>query len=334
MRAYNAAGKRAGRGNAVGASDGRTERRLRARAATPPAAAELALIDSWLERAWAEQGLSRHTQSGYRRDLAALASWLSARGARLLSADRAALLSFLSARTQQGYAARSNARLLSALRSFYGQQARLGVIDADPSALLDAPRLPRPLPKALGESEIEALLAAPDPARPIGLRDRAMLELMYATGLRVSELVGLPSTAINLRQGVLRVTGKGGKERLVPLGEEAQHWLERYLAEARPLLVGRRALPLLFAGARGGELSRQLFWRALKAHAVTAGIDSRRVTPHGLRHSFATHLLNRGADLRVLQMLLGHSSLSTTQIYTLVAREGLKRLHAKHHPRG
>ena len=311
-----------------------TERRLRARAAAPAPAAERALVAAWLERAWAEQGLSRQTQDGYRRDLEALARWLAERGSNLLQADRGTLFGFLAERTGEGYSARSNARMLSALRSFYAQQARLGHIAADPSALLDSPKLPRPLPKALSESHVEALLAAPQVDDPLGLRDRAMLELMYATGLRVSELVELPTTAVNLRQGVLRVAGKGGKERLVPLGEEAQHWLERYLDASRPLLLRRRSAPVLFVGARGGLLSRQLFWRAVKRHASAAGIDASRVTPHGLRHSFATHLLNRGADLRVLQMLLGHSSLSTTQIYTLVASEGLKRLHAKHHPRG
>jgi integrase/recombinase XerD len=316
------------------AADQRTRRRLRARAAAPPPDSERALIAAWLERAWAEQGLARLTQDGYRRDLEALARWLAGRGSRLLAADRATLYAFLAERTGEGYSARSNARLLSALRSFYGQQARVGTIAADPSALLESPKLPRPLPKALSESDVEALLGAPDVAVPLGLRDRAMLELMYATGLRVSELVGLPTGAVNLRQGVLRVTGKGGKDRLVPLGEEAQHWLERYLDESRPVVLGRRSAPTLFVGARGGGLSRQLFWRAVKRHALAAGIDASRVTPHGLRHSFATHLLNRGADLRALQLLLGHSSLSTTQIYTLVAKEGLKRLHERHHPRG
>jgi integrase/recombinase XerD len=190
------------------------------------------------------------------------------------------------------------------------------------------------LPKALSESDVEALLQAPVVDDPVGLRDRAMLELMYGAGLRVSELVGLETVQLNLRQGALRVTGKGGKERLVPLGEEAVHWLERYLAQARPLLAGKRALAPLFLSRRGAELSRQVFWQAVKRYAVLAGIDSTRVSPHGLRHSFATHLLNHGADLRALQLLLGHSSLSTTQIYTLVAKEGLKRMHARHHPRG
>jgi integrase/recombinase XerD len=190
------------------------------------------------------------------------------------------------------------------------------------------------LPKALAEAEIDALLAAPDTQTPLGLRDKAMLELMDAAGLRVSELTTLPATAINLRQGVLRVVGKGGKERLVPMGEEAQHWVETYLANARPALAGSRALAPLFLDTHGAPPTRQAFWQLVKRYAVAAGIAPGRVSPHGLRHSFATHLLNHGADLRSLQMLLGHSSLSTTQIYTLVAREQLKRLHQRHHPRG
>lgn len=189
------------------------------------------------------------------------------------------------------------------------------------------------MPKALAETEIDALLAAPDIDTPLGLRDRAMLELMYAAGLRVSELVTLPATAVNLRQGVLRVTGKGSKDRLVPLGEESQHWLETYLARSRPALVGKRSVPALFVGATGEPPTRQQFWSLVKRYAGAAGIDPVRISPHGLRHSFATHLLNRGADLRALQLLLGHSSLSTTQIYTLVAREHLKQLHGRHHPR-
>ncbi|MGE8224199.1 MAG: site-specific tyrosine recombinase XerD, partial [Stenotrophomonas sp.] len=209
------------------------------------------------------------------------------------------------------------------------------------SVLLDPPRLPRLLPKALAESQIDALLAAPDIDTPLGLRDRAMLELMYAAGLRVSELVQLPANAVNLRQGVLRVTGKGSKERLVPLGEESQYWLERYLASSRPLLTGGKAVAPtvagqvpLFVDVDRTPLSRQQFWALVKASAAVAGIDPGKISPHGLRHSFATHLLNHGADLRALQMLLGHSSLSTTQIYTLVAREHLQKLHRKHHPRG
>jgi integrase/recombinase XerD len=310
------------------------ERRLRAQALAPADPADADAIDRFLEAAWAESGLARASLDSYRRDLSGLARWLRPRGVALAAAARTDLFAYLAARADLGYAARSNARLLSALRAFYARQVRLGVRGDDPSALLEPPRLGRSLPKALAESEVDALLQAPDVDTPDGLRDRAMIELMYACGLRVSELVDLPSTAVNLRQGVLRVSGKGGKERLVPLGEEAQHGLERYLAQARPALAAGKARMPLFLTRRGEALTRQRFWSLVKATATQAGIDRARVTPHGLRHSFATHLLNHGADLRALQMLLGHASLSTTQIYTLVAREGLKRLHAKHHPRG
>nr|WP_188310318.1 site-specific tyrosine recombinase XerD [Arenimonas fontis] len=298
-----------------------------------PADEDRHAVAAFLDRAWAEAGLSRHTLDGYRRDLEGLARWLAARGARLAGVGRQDLFAYLAWRAGEGYSPRSNARLLSALRAFFAQQLRLGLREDDPTARLDPPRLGRSLPKALSETEVEALIAAPDPTAPTGLRDRAMIELMYATGLRVSELVNLPATAVNLRQGVLRVTGKGNRERLVPLGEEAQHWLQRYLREARPVLAGGRPAAPLFLGRRGEVLSRQQFWSTVKRLAAAAGVDPVRVSPHGLRHSFATHLLNHGADLRTLQMLLGHSSLSTTQIYTLVAREGLKRLHQQHHPR-
>jgi len=263
-----------------------------------------------------------------------LARWLRPRGVRLLEVQRQDLFDYLAERSARQYASRSNARLLSSLRAFYSLQLRAGVISQDPTALLDAPKLGRSLPKALSESEVEALIQGSDTSSPVGLRNRAMVELMYAAGLRVSELVNLPSAAVNLRQGVLRVMGKGSKERLVPMGEEAQHWLERYLAEARPALVGKRDVLPLFVGRDGEAMTRQQFWSLVKALASGAGIDVAKVSPHGLRHSFATHLLNHGADLRALQMLLGHSSLSTTQVYTLVAREGLKRLHKQHHPRG
>lgn len=298
----------------------------------PPA--ELVTIDEFIERLWAEQGLSRNSLAAYRRDLALLARWLVARRRGLLQATRADLFEYLDVRRRQGYAARSNARLLSALRQFFTQQLRLGRIQTDPTALLESPRLARAVPKALSEAHIEALLAAPGTDTPDALRDRAMLELMYATGLRVSELVGLAAGQLNLRQGVLRVQGKGGKERLVPLGDEAAHWIGRYLAEARAKLARKRQHAALFLGPRGAPLSRQQFWLLVKRHALAAGIDPDRVSPHRLRHSFATHLLNHGADLRALQMLLGHASLSTTQIYTLVAKEGLKRLLEQHHPRG
>ncbi|KAF1716135.1 site-specific tyrosine recombinase XerD [Pseudoxanthomonas yeongjuensis] len=301
-------------------------------------------IAAFLDAIWAENGLAKPTLASYRRDLEGFARWRNIRQGGLAKADRAGLFDYLAMRTGQGYSQRSNARLLSSLRAFYAWLLRRGVRSDDPTALLDPPKLPRSLPKALSESQIDALLAAPQVDTPLGLRDRAMFELMYAAGLRVSELVGLPANAVNLRQGVVRVTGKGSKERLVPLGEESQYWLEKYLAESRPRLAGKPNPESLFLNGKsidgkslGGDRSpptRQQFWGLVKRYAAAAGIDPGKISPHGLRHSFATHLLNRGADLRALQMLLGHSSLSTTQIYTLVAREHLQRLHAKHHPRG
>jgi integrase/recombinase XerD len=251
----------------------------------------------------------------------------------LLKATREDLFNYLRARNKAGIGARTNARELTALRRFYAEQVRHDPAFEDPTLLLDAPKLPRTLPKALAEREVEGLLNAPAVDTPIGLRDRAMLELMYACGLRVSELVTLPLAGLNLRQGVLRVTGKGGKERLVPIGETCMDWLTRYLREARPALAKGRETPALFLSNRAAGMTRQMAWTLVKKHALAAGIAAKRISPHVLRHSFATHLLNHGADLRALQMLLGHSNLSTTQIYTLVAREGLKRLHAQHHPR-
>jgi integrase/recombinase XerD len=307
--------------------------------AAPVAAADAALVAFFLERAWSELGLADNTLAGYRRDLEGFARWLATRGAALASADRAAVQHYLSerggqgGRSGEGYKARSNARLVSTLRHFYRLLVRERRVDADPTLLLDAPKLPRGLPKALSETEVEALLRAP-PDTPLGLRDRAMLELMYATGLRVSELVGITAAQVNLRQGALRVLGKGGKERLVPLGDEAAHWLARYVGEARPLLLKGGRSDALFVSNRRAAMTRQMFWTLVKKHALEAGIAAARISPHVLRHSFATHLLNHGADLRALQLMLGHSSLSTTQIYTLVAKEGLKRLHARHHPRG
>ena len=309
------------------------ERRLRVNALPPVPEPDRQAIEAFIDTVWAENGLARQSLDGYRRDLEGFARWRNRGDGGLADADRSALFDYFAWRTREGYSPRSNARLLSSLRAFYSLRLRRGQRNDDPTALMDPPKLPRSLPKALAESEIDALLAAPDVESPLGLRDRAMLELMYAAGLRVSELVELPSNAVNLRQGVLRVTGKGSKERLVPLGEESQHWLETYLASARPALAGKRSLPALFIEPRGQALSRQQFWGLVKRYAAVAGIDPVRISPHGLRHSFATHLLNHGADLRALQLLLGHSSLSTTQIYTLVAREHLKQLHGKHHPR-
>ena len=297
--------------------------------------ADARLIDTFLDAIWAESGLARATLDSYRRDLAGFARWRGDAGGILQKASRENLFDYLRWRAENSYSPRSNARLLSALRAFYGWMLRHGHRSDDPSALLDPPRLPRSLPKALSESQVEALLAAPDIDQTDGLRDRAMLELMYGAGLRVSELANLPATAVNLRQGVLRITGKGSKERLVPIGEEAQYWLERYLQKARPDAARRRAQAMeLFLADDGQPMSRQQCWLQVKRHAAAAGIDPAKVSPHGLRHSFATHLLNHGADLRVVQMLLGHSDLSTTQIYTHVARARLQDMHAKHHPRG
>jgi integrase/recombinase XerD len=302
---------------------------------TPPLAdADRAAIERFVEQAWSEFGLAENTLASYRSDLVGFARWLGGQGSTLAGASRELLYRYLAARAAAKYTARSNARLLSTLRRYYKLMQRIGAVAEDPTLLLDAPKLPRALPKALSEGEVEALIRAPDVDKPLGLRDRAMLELLYATGLRVSELVGLRADQINLRQGVLRVTGKGGKDRLVPLGEEAQHWLERYVAQARPLLTRGRVVDAIFVTVRADGMTRQMFWVMVKKHGLAAGIASQRISPHVLRHSFATHLLNHGADLRALQLLLGHSSLSTTQIYTYVAREGLKRLHAQHHPRG
>jgi len=309
-------------------------------ASSPLNAADIVAIDSFIERIWSESGLADNTLSSYRRDLEGFARWLSARGENLDDATRESVNRYLAARSTKGgrrgtgYTARSNARLISTLRLFYRTRLRMSAIAQDPTVLLEAPKLPRPLPKALSEREVEALLRAPDVETPSGLRDRAMFELIYATGLRVSELVTLRTEQINLRQGVLRVTGKGGKERLVPLGEESQHWLEHYYAQARPAILKGRISDAVFVSNRAESMTRQMFWTMVKNHALRAGIEGKRISPHVLRHCFATHLLNHGADLRALQMLLGHSSLSTTQIYTLVAKEGLKRLHERHHPRG
>ncbi|NII12076.1 site-specific tyrosine recombinase XerD [Oleiagrimonas sp. C23AA] len=293
--------------------------------------ADLAAIDAFIERLWSEDGLAARTLDAYRRDLEGLAAWQGAHGRQLIGASREDVSRYFA---EQRVSTRSMARRQSSFRRFFAMRARTEPGVDDPTLLLQRPVLTRSLPKAIGEKQIEALLGAPDVSSPLGLRDRAMLELMYASGLRVSELVELPLAALNLRQGVLRVTGKGGKERLVPVGETALDWIVRYLREARPVLARGRQPLALFLSNRAQGMSRQMFWVLVKRYAMSVGIDTKRVSPHVLRHSFATHLLNHGADLRALQMLLGHSALSTTQIYTLVAREGLKRLHADHHPRG
>ncbi|WP_414650193.1 site-specific tyrosine recombinase XerD [Dyella sp.] len=288
-------------------------------------------IATFIERVWSEDGLADRTLEAYRRDLEGLALWLADRQRSLRDARREDLSAYHGA---QPVAVRSMARRQSAFRRYYGWLARNESGFEDPTLLIERPRMPRSLPKALAEREIEGLLQAPDPTTTLGLRDRAMLELMYASGLRVSELVELPLAGLNRRQGVLRVTGKGGKDRLVPVGEVALERIEQYLADARPALARGRQPAALFLSKRGEGMTRQMFWTLVKRYASGVGIASKRISPHVLRHSFATHLLNHGADLRALQMLLGHSALSTTQIYTLVAKEGLKRLHAQHHPRG
>jgi len=290
-------------------------------------------IDAWLDAVWMEKGLSANTLDSYRTDLVLYAAWLQRRGSGLLQATREDVLAYLAERLHGGAHARSQARLLSCLRGFYRHRLREQRIAADPTLRVASPKLGRPLPKSLSESDVESLLAAADTSTPLGVRDRAMLELLYASGLRVTELVTLRLGQVGLQQGVVRVTGKGSKERLVPMGEEAVNWLARYLRNARPQLLAGQASDVMFPGPQGSPLTRQAFWYRLKRMARLAGID-KPLSPHTLRHAFATHLLNHGADLRVLQMLLGHSDLSTTQIYTHVARTRLKALHASHHPRG
>ncbi|WP_217476526.1 site-specific tyrosine recombinase XerD [Stutzerimonas stutzeri] len=291
------------------------------------------VIDRFLDALWLEKGLSDNTREAYRSDLALFNGWLDERGVRLADAGREVILDHLAWRLQNGYKARSTARLLSGLRGFYRFLLREGVVSVDPTLRVDLPQLGRPLPKALSEADVEALLAAPDIGDPLGLRDRAMLEVLYACGLRVTELVGLTLEQINPRQAVLRTFGKGNKERLVPLGEEAMHWLKRYLRDGRDALLAGKASDVVFPSRRGDLMTRQTFWHRIKLHARQAGISA-SISPHTLRHAFATHLLNHGADLRTVQMLLGHSDLSTTQIYTHIARARLQALHAEHHPRG
>jgi len=291
------------------------------------------LIDRFLDALWLEKGLSEHTRAAYRSDLALFNGWLGERGLELPDAGREIILDHLAWRLAQGYKARSTARLLSGMRGFYRYLLRERLITQDPTLQIDLPQLGKPLPKSLSEADVEALLAAPAIDEALGLRDRTMLEVLYACGLRVTELVSLTLEQVNLRQGVLRVFGKGSKERLVPLGEEAIVWIERYLRDGRGALLGGRPSEVLFPSSRGEQMTRQTFWHRIKLQARVAGI-LKPISPHTLRHAFATHLLNHGADLRVVQLLLGHSDLSTTQIYTHVARARLQELHARHHPRG
>ena len=292
---------------------------------------EQVLLERWLDHIWMEKGLGDQTLASYRSDLEQFALWLQQRSA-LLQADRIVVLEWLSTLMQRGLSARSVARKMSALRGFYRWALQERLLAEDPTLLVARPKIGRPLPKSLTESDVDALLAAPDVDTTLGLRDRAMLEVLYASGLRVSELVGLTLSQINLRQGLVRVVGKGNKERLVPLGEEAQDWLVRYLRDSRPLLLGDEGDDIVFPSQRRQPMTRQTFWHRIRQLAVIAGVQ-KSLSPHTLRHAFATHLLNHGADLRVVQMLLGHSDLSTTQIYTHVARQRLHDLHARHHPR-
>ena len=289
---------------------------------------DAALVDAFCDALWLEDGLAGNTLESYRRDIGQLAVFLAGRG--LGSAQEADLMAFFAARKGR---ASSAARQLSSLKRFYRYCLREERIAVDPALRLDSPRRVPRFPKTLSEADVEALLAAPETETPLGLRDRAMLEVLYASGLRVSELVALRLFEASLDAGVVRVVGKGAKERLVPLGEEAVEWLRRYLAEARPKLLGRRACDTMFVTERGAGMTRQAFWHNIKRYGARA-IPGKSLSPHVLRHAFATHLVNHGADLRVVQMLLGHADISTTQIYTHVARERLKALHAKHHPRG
>lgn len=291
------------------------------------------LVDRFLDAIWMERGLSKNTLGAYRADLMTLSRGLAAGGKVIDKAEKSDLLEFIAQRVEMGAKPRSTARQLSSFRRFFRYILREGLRDTDPTAEIEMPRIGRSLPMSLSEDEVDSLLNAPNTDEPLGHRDRAMLELLYATGLRVSELINLKQSQINFNQGVLRIIGKGDRERLIPLGEEAQHWIKEFVNGPRMEILLERQTDYLFPTRRGDRMTRQAFWHIIKRYAEKAGVR-RTLSPHSLRHAFATHLLNRGADLRVVQMLLGHSDLSTTQIYTHVARERLKELHAEHHPRG
>ena len=290
-------------------------------------------LQPFLDSLWLESGLSKHTVSAYRTDLLAFSSWLAESDINLATATRQDILRFQSIRMREGRKVRSEARLLSSLRRFYRYLCREDIRDSDPTAQIESPRLGKPLPNSLTEDEVENLLEQPNIDVPLGLRDRTMLEVLYATGLRVTELVSLTIEQLNMRQGLVRCVGKGNKERLVPLGEVALDWLQDYLLESRPVILNGRVSDDLFPTQRGKGMTRQAFWYLIKRYASLAEIE-KELSPHTLRHAFATHLLNHGADLRIVQLLLGHSDLSTTQIYTHVAKERLKGIHSEHHPRG
>ena len=289
-------------------------------------------LDMFIDHLWLEDGLSKNTLTSYRLDMTSFALWVQTQRKRLLTVDQADIQQYLAVKFPQSRP-RSISRLIASLRRFYRYCLRENKIGVDPTLQIESPKLPRSLPKGLNEDEVVALLDAPDLNEPAGLRDRAMLELLYACGLRVSELVSIRTTEVSVSDGVVRVTGKGSKTRLVPMGQEAADWIARYLKEARPSILQKRLCDALFVTNRGEAMTRQAFWYLIKRYALLAGIN-KHMSPHVLRHAFATHLLNHGADLRVVQMLLGHSDISTTQIYTHVARERLKRLHSQHHPRG
>jgi integrase/recombinase XerD len=290
-------------------------------------------IDRFIDHLWLEDGLSKNTLVSYRLDLTAFAEWVERSEKKNLDqVQQSDIQQYLAVRFPQSKP-RSISRLIATLRRYYRYALRENLVQLDPTLQIESPKLPRSLPKSLNEEEVESLLNAPDIVQAIGLRDRAMLELLYACGLRVSELVGLKATEVSLQEGVIRVTGKGSKTRLVPMGEEAVDWIARYLKEGRPEILQKRLSDSLFVTQRGAAMTRQAFWYLIKRYALVADIH-KPMSPHVLRHAFATHLLNHGADLRVVQMLLGHADISTTQIYTHVARERLKQLHAKHHPRG
>lgn len=294
------------------------------------------LLDEFCDALWLEDGLSRNTMESYRSDLEQFGDWFARQkpgDSSFLTVTHSDLLGFMTGRFSAGIKASTTSRELSSLKRFYRFLLRQGKINADPTLNIDTPRVPRSLPVSLTETDVEALLGAPAVNLPLGLRDRAMLEVLYASGLRVSELVSLESGQISLDMGVVRIMGKGGKERLTPLGEEALEWVIRYLKEIRPALLDGKSSNALFVTYRGAGMTRQAFWYLIKRYARQAGI-TKPLSPHGLRHAFATHLLNHGADLRVVQLLLGHADISTTQIYTHVARERLKRIHEMHHPRG
>ena len=294
---------------------------------------DMALIERFLDTMWMERGLSENTLASYRNDLVKLLQWLDDNHYKCASISAMGLNEYQAYLVDKEYKQTSRARMLSALRRFFQYLHREKIRGDDPTALLMSPKLPQRLPKDLSEEQVNDLLEAPDVEEPLGLRDRAMLELLYATGLRVTELVSLTMENLSLRQGVVRVTGKGDKERLVPMGENAVDWIQTFLDKGRPALLGEKSSDVVFPSKRARQMTRQTFWHRIKHYAVIAGIDSDKLSPHVLRHAFATHLLNYGADLRVVQMLLGHSDLSTTQIYTHVATERLKQIHQEHHPR-